>query len=392
MSIGKERRVRVLHVIQNLNYGGMERLLADIVRLVDPEVVESHVLCLGYLGRFAEGLEGMAKLHVGAKLPRWSMLWPGPMIRQIQEIAPDVLHTHSGVWYKTSLAGRYAGVRHLVHTEHGRPMPDPWNSRIWDALAARRTDTVVAVSGALQGYLERTGIARPDQIEVIPNGVDTDEYQPRRDDGKLRRELGIPMGVPIIGAIGRMEPVKGPDVMVDAFIHLMREWRGAPGPDLVIAGEGSMRAALQEKLREAGVAGEAHLLGWRDDIHDLQQAFTVFTLGSRSEGTSVSLLQAMSAGICPVVTDVGGNAAVLGPELSHRLVPSESPRELAAGWERAITDEIRRAHDVRIGRQRVLREFGLRSMVDRYQELYLAGAGAGALAPGRQEARDPVSR
>ena len=64
------RRIRVLQVIQNLNYGGMERLLADIVLRADPERFESHVLVLEYLGRFAEGLEGRAGLHVADPMSR----------------------------------------------------------------------------------------------------------------------------------------------------------------------------------------------------------------------------------------------------------------------------------------------------------------------------------
>ena len=111
------RRLRVLHVIQNLNYGGMERLFADIVRLLDPERFESHVMYVNYLGRFGEGLERYATIHQAMPLPRWSMVHPGPLIRQIGAIKPDVMHTHSGVWYKFSLAARQAGVPRLVHTE-----------------------------------------------------------------------------------------------------------------------------------------------------------------------------------------------------------------------------------------------------------------------------------
>ena len=65
-------RIRVLHVIQNLNYGGMERLFADIVRLLDRDRFESHVLALGYFGRFAQGLESYAELHLAEPLPAWS--------------------------------------------------------------------------------------------------------------------------------------------------------------------------------------------------------------------------------------------------------------------------------------------------------------------------------
>src|SRR5690348_8097596 len=153
---GMTRRTRVLHVIQNLNYGGMERLLADIVRRADPERFESHVLVLQYLGRFADGLREHAELHVAEPMSRWSMVWPASLAQTIRGIAPDVVHTHSGVWYKTTLAARQAGVPRLIHTEHGRQTPDPWQSRVVDGLASRRTNVVVAVSEALAAQLART--------------------------------------------------------------------------------------------------------------------------------------------------------------------------------------------------------------------------------------------
>jgi glycosyltransferase involved in cell wall biosynthesis len=93
-------------------------------------------------------------------------------------------------------------------------------------------------------------------------------------------------------------------------------------------------------------------------------------MSSRSEGTSVSLLEAMSAGLCPVVTDVGGNAAVLGEALRHRLVPAERPDLLAAAWRAALVDPDRREADAIRARERVLEASGLDAMVRAYEALY----------------------
>src|SRR5690606_30997505 len=135
-----KRPLRVLHVIQNLNYGGMERLLADIVHQVDRDRFESHILVLQYLGRFAEGLEEVATLHVAEPMTKFSMLRPARLIQQIRKIAPDVVHSHSGVWFKASSAARSAGVPLVIHTEHGRQLPHPWRSRPFGGIASLRTD------------------------------------------------------------------------------------------------------------------------------------------------------------------------------------------------------------------------------------------------------------
>jgi glycosyltransferase involved in cell wall biosynthesis len=357
----------VLHVIQNLNYGGMERLLADIVRLVDPARFESHVLVLQYFGRFAQGLERHAILHQADPMPRWSLLWPGALVRVMRAIRPDVVHSHSGSWYKAARAARLAGVPRVLHTEHGLRARDTWLARVVERRAARYCDVVVAVSDDLAGLL-RHGIAPSESVVVVTNGVDTDLFHRRRDSGRLRGELGLSPIVPIIGSIGRLEPVKGYDVLLAAFALLRARWRESEAPVLVVAGDGRERERLT-----AGLPPGAFLLGWRDDVADLHSAFTLFTLASHSEGTSISLLEAMSAGLCPVVTDVGGNAAVLGPELRHRLVPASDPRALAEAWRAALLDPVARATDAAAARDRVERGFSVRETVRRYEALYVSG-------------------
>lgn len=365
--------MRVLHVIQNLNYGGMERLLADIVLQANPERFESHVLVLQYLGRFSEGLEHVATLHVAEPMSRFSMIRPLRLAGQIRRIAPDVVHTHSGVWFKASAAARMAGVPRVIHTEHGRQAPDPWKARFLDGLASRRTDVAVAVSAAVGEVLERDVVRGGCRVEVVLNGTDTDAFRPVARSGQLRRELGLGDDAVVLGSVGRLEPIKGYDVMIEAFSRLA----GSPSAAkvaLVIVGDGSERTRLDERVRDLGLGGRVHLLGWRDDTARLLPEFDLFTMSSRSEGTSVSLLEAMSSGLCPVVTAVGGNPAVLGSALSHRLVPSEDPDALAAGWVAALADPDRLRREGREARDRICASYSSRAMVTAYERLYAGPA------------------
>ena len=139
----------------------------------------------------------------------------------------------------------------------------------------------------------------------------------------------------------------------------------------MIGGEGSERSALERQIEELGLRERVHLLGWRNDIHDLLSAFSLFTMSSRSEGTSISLLEAMSAGLAPVVTDVGGNSAVLGDGLSHCLVPFGDTQALAEAWSRTLATSDGQRADGDLARNRVVNVFGLRAVVQRYEQLYL---------------------
>ncbi|MDQ6828453.1 MAG: glycosyltransferase [Gemmatimonadota bacterium] len=366
------RRTRVLHVIQNLHYGGMERVLADLARGADPSRFEVHVLGLQYLGRNAAGLSEIATLHVAPPQSRWSMVWPRTLTALMRSIAPDVVHSHSGVWYKASKAARHAGIRRIIHTDHGRQVPDPWQDRLLDRAASRRTDVVVAVSEPLAKKLADHVVAFPDRIRVVLNGVDSEAFKPMEDNGAIRTALGISADAPVLGTIGRLERVKGYDLMVRALALLRADWRDGAPPHLIFAGEGSERQKLQSLAAELGVSDAVHFLGWRDDVHDLHAMFTLFSLSSLSEGTSISLLEAMSAGRCPVVTDVGGNSAVLGPQLQHRLVKSGDHEALAAGWRDALADPARRRADETIARARVISAYSLEATVRAYEALYVS--------------------
>jgi sugar transferase (PEP-CTERM/EpsH1 system associated) len=364
------RPLRVVQVVKNLNYGGMERVLADIVRSLDPTRFEPHVLALRYLGRFSEGLDQVAQMHLAPRMTRGSMLYPASLVGCFRRLAPDVVHLHGGIWYKASLAARCAGVPLIIHTEHGRHVPDPWSARVVDRLASRRTDWVVAVSESVAAYLRARVVTRPSRVVVIPNGIATREFARLGDRTRLRHEWEVDDRHVVIGSIGRLEPVKGYDVMLEAFARLRERWTGAGMARLVVAGDGSQRAALQAQAARLGITDSVHLLGWRDDVHDLHAAFDLFSLSSRSEGMSISLLEAMAAGLCPVVTDVGGNAEVLGPGLRHLLVPPEDPGSLAERWEDLLADPARRAASARSAQQRARDQFDVSQMVRRYAELY----------------------
>ena len=365
------RSLRLLHVVLDLEAGGLERLVADLILRLDPKRFESHLLVLLAPGRLARELEGHAEVHQARPSGPGTMVWPRALTRQIRAIAPDVVHTHSGVWYKASLAARRAGVPRLIHTDHGRQHPDPWRDRFLDRLASRRTDVVVAVSEALAHQLRDSVAVDPAKLRVILNGVDTDRFRPRDDAGGLRPELALGPDVPILGSIGRFDFIKGYDVMLHALAELLRDWGDGPAPVLVLAGDGPEEDSLRRLAETLGLGGAVHFLGWRQDPEGLLPAFTVFTLASRSEGTSVSLLEALSAGVCPVVTDVGGTRAVLGDVLRDRLVPPQAPQALARAWKQALTEPGRRRRDGELGRSRVLQQFSLEAMVRGYEPLYL---------------------
>lgn len=347
----------------------MERVIAEMIRRTDANRFDAHVLALSYLGQFATGLEHYAGLHTASPMSRLSLIRPASLASDIRRLSPDVVHIHSGVWLKAARAAAIADVAHSVYTDHGRQHPDPWAFRVIDRMASGKTSAVVAVSTPLANHLA-TFVKHPDRIQVIQNGVDTDHFAPTPPDDGVRAELSLQAATPVIGSVGRFEPVKGYDVMLRAFALLREQWSGPTLPALVLVGDGSERERLERAAQNLGIADSVRFLGWRTDTARVLSTFDLFSMSSHSEGTSVSLLEGMSTGICPVVTAVGGNPEVLGPSLAHRLVPADDPEALANAWQAALTDAGARMRDAKIARTVVLERYSLTAMVRSYEALY----------------------
>lgn len=361
-------KIRILQAIQNLDYGGMERVMADLVRGLPTDRFEAHVLTLDEAGRFGEGLDSYAEMHL-AEPGKHSMLHPRRLGEQIAAIAPDVVHTHSGVWFKMGRAARMAGAG-TVHTDHGRPPGEPTLDRWLHRVASGWTDRTVAVSADLERYMRDRVVSPRASLETVENGIDTEEYRPDSElRARGRKELGVSDETTVITCVGRLEPVKRHDVMIEGFAALRAM---LPDEDvvLVLAGDGTWSDKVEGWVQSAGVEDHVRLLGWTDDPLSVLSASDLFALTSDSEGTSISLLEAMSVGLCPVVTDVGGNATVLGDALRPFVVPRREPAALAERWAELISDRERRAQVSDAARRRVVERYSVQRMVDAYAAMY----------------------
>ncbi len=171
---------------------------------------------------------------------------------------------------------------------------------------------------------------------VIPNGI-TPPPPARR--GRLREELGLPAGGTVLTCVGSLIPRKGYDVLLAALAPLL-----AAHPDwhLVVAGDGPDRDAVVRQAAAAGVAGQIHLLGLRDDVPDLLADSDLFVLASRAEGLTLAVLEAMAAGLPVVVTAVGGHADVVTAAVGL-VVPAGDPVAFRAAVAALLADRTRLA-------------------------------------------------
>jgi glycosyltransferase involved in cell wall biosynthesis len=377
------RPVRVTQVVHDFEGGGLETLVAEMARQFDPQRVTTSIVSMsGHIGRLGAELQGAGRLdHMLAvrSLPTVSMLLPLATRRALRQTRPDIVHVHSGVWFKSALAARLARVRGVVFTEHGREHHDPPVVQFLDRQAARMTNTVVAVSARLAAYLgERVGIPRA-QITTIENGVDTDRFHPREDVAAARAAFGIPGDALVVGSVGRLEPVKAYDRVIRAIAFGRDRGLFGETPYLLLCGDGSERQRLQELATLLGLADRVCFPGWVADPAGAYGAMDVFVLPSLSEGLSVSLLEAMASGAVPLVTPVGANPEVLR-DLPSQLVAADDPNLFAAALASTAQSAEQRRRLSAAARQIVVARYSQSRMLESYMSLYEQLAGL-ATAP-----------
>jgi len=355
---GTARKPKILHVILDLNYGGMQKV---VVRLVNAthQALENRVAVMSMGRDLVEELPDGVLVPFVQPRSRLSMLWPVRLAAVIRSEAPDIVHTHSGTWYKVAKAARQAGVRHVVYTDHGRPYPESPVAVQFDRRASRRTGAVVAVSEQLEERLRQL-VAYPDRVTTILNGIDTGKFTPKIVDSFE--------GETVIGSVGRLDQVKGFDVLIEAFARVRAD--SVRPVRLIIAGDGPCRDELERQIIARGLQEAVELIGWCSDVPSFLQTLDIYCQSSFSEGTPLSVLEAMSCGVCPVVTSVGGNPFVLGEPLAHRLVPPRDESSLARALVDAVQDSDRRLLDGVVARNRVVETFGVGQMARAYEALY----------------------
>ncbi|HRN51902.1 MAG TPA: glycosyltransferase [Gemmatimonadaceae bacterium] len=367
----EEAKLRVTQVVFDLDGGGLETLVGEMVRRwAGTSICVSVVTLSGRAGRIGAAVRGLTEqFHVLKPLPGASMVLPLGLARAIRRTRPDVLHSHSGAWFKSALAARISGVRGVVYTEHGREHHDPPMQQRIDRLAARWTHTVVPVSDRLGNYMTNAMGLNPAKICPVPNGVDTDRYAPGNRDPQMMAALSLPDDALVFGSIGRLERVKRYDRMLEALAAMPAVIGGRP-VFLVLFGEGSARAQLEQRARALGVSDRVRMPGWVMDTPAAQRVLDVFSLTSESEGMSVSLLESMSSGAAAVVNAVGANAELLGPEWSGQVVRDFDPESYRAALHRTLHDESQRVTMGQRVRDRVEKHYSLTAMMRAYESIY----------------------
>lgn len=373
-----------MRVITRLNIGGPALQCTLLTERLDPERYDCRLVT-----GMEDHLEGnyltlqrksLTRLVMVPALGREIRVWQdlAVVLRLsflIRKFRPQILHTHTA---KAGTVGRLAawlaGVPVVVHTFHGhvfRGYFPPLKSRVLMSVErwlARRTDRLIAVSNRVRGELLDLGIGNVGQFITIPLGLDLKAFLScERIRGQLRAELGIHAGVPLVGIVARLVPIKRHECFLQSAGEIIRRY---PESRFVLVGDGERREELKDLAGHLGLEGRVHFLGWRDDLDRVYADLDVVALTSRNEGFPVSLIEAMASGVPVVATRVGGVPDLVEDGVTGLLVPCDDPTSLAAAVSGLLADPERRRTLGQSGRQRVYPAFSAERLLQDMDALY----------------------
>jgi glycosyltransferase involved in cell wall biosynthesis len=302
--VAPARPLRVEHVLPSLKTAGMEVLVANLALALKARGHDVRITCLVEDSDMADRVRaGGVPVRVVRTEGALASVRPAAALTQHFRVeAPDIVHAHSGSWGKAVLAARAAGVPARVFTSHGLNGPESWSDVLFQRWAARHTEAVLVVSPWLHEHARRVAWVSPERIRLVTNGVDTRRFRPGPRGCTLHRRLGLAPDRRLVGTVARLAPIKNQALLVSAFARIASRH---PDVDLVFVGEGEMEGALRAQAAEARIAERVHFAGVAQDTAPVFRDLDVFVLCSFSEGTPVSVIEAMATGTPVVATAVG---------------------------------------------------------------------------------------
>jgi glycosyltransferase involved in cell wall biosynthesis len=364
-------RHRCLWLTKGLGRGGVERLLLDMLALVDTDRFEIDVAyVLPWKNDYQPALEELgARVTCLGRGSSRSPRWAYELARLQRQRGYDLIHSHAPVpGVAARLLTRWGAAPALVHTEHNVWDRYRWPTRAANAVTINRNQVVVAVSDKVAASIQPPfGRHRP-RIETIHHGTVLDSIRSFSPEDRAARRavLGLPERAFVLGKVATMTAKKDHPTLLRAL--------AGEGPiaqvHLMLVGTGPVEQDVRRLAGELGISDRVTFLGSRDDVFELLPLLDAFVLSSRHEGFPISLVEAMATGLPCVATTVGGIPEILRHEVNGLLVPPGRPDELRAAITRFVTETALAAACGTAARSSA-ESLDLRQCVATLQELYI---------------------
>lgn len=352
--------MKIIHVVYSLEMGGAEILVAQLCRLQREHGHDVSVIAYSNLGTLGEQLqaEGIPVIVLGeAPLPKTFVRFLG----EFRRLRPDIVHCHNPApTLQAAIPARLAGARSVLSTRHSLVAP-PYEkgAEILFNFVARFCDWVVGICDATCENLRHTPGALRSRLVRIYNGVDPVIPVAAADQP-------VKSGLTLL-FVGRLAPIKDLPTLIRAVAVAVPR---IPDLHLWVVGHGAERPQLDLLVAQLGMEDHITFWGERLDVAGFFTAADIYCMSSTSEGLPMSLLQAMSAGLPSIVTNVGGMAEVVRNADAGLTAPVGDAAAIGEAIVQLASDSVKRSLLAENARAAYNEHFTLGHMDASYMELY----------------------
>jgi glycosyltransferase involved in cell wall biosynthesis len=364
-------RILYVHGIEAI--GGAERDLIALLKTLDRQKWEPHVVCPG-TGPFRYQLHVIAVPTHALSLPPWrnplALFQRRSAIRRLGALAdqlnPAMIHVNDIWWVPhtvRAVASRTSNPVRIV--AHVRQEIEPAKVRRYEL---DRVDAVIAISRQIEQSLIAGGVSAK-KVRTLYSGIDLSERQRTYDNQAIRRMIGLPNGAVLLGTVANLFPRKGYEVMLRALPAIVR---AVPTVHYVIVGSDDHDYAdrLKRLAQELKIAERVHIVGFQDPVQPFLASLDLYVHPALMEGFGIAVVEAMAMGKAVVATTTGGLPEVVAQGETGLLVPPGDVESLATTVVSLLQDDFRREQMGRCGRARAQERFSLDASVMHMEELY----------------------
>src|SRR5205809_2596300 len=332
-----DKPLTVLEIIGTATQGGMENQIFNLLKHLPSKYFNIICIC-PCESRFTTALKelGVEAVYVTplADDPEWRSIQLSLEVARLHHV--DILHAHMPKSHV--LAGLAGSLLHkpVLATIHGMHIT-PHELSV--ALAVKSH----LITNCQETYIQALSMGVPsERVNLFHNGVDTNAFTPGRSDNKLRQRLKVPIDTLLVGYVGRLEYEKGPDLFIRAATLVHEKM---PNVHFVVAGSGSMLPHLKEMAEKSQLQNNIYFTDWATKPEEVYNALNILAHTSRSDGTSLVLLEAMACGVPVVAMAVGGVREMIENEYTGMLVASNDFQQLATQIE-SLLIQPERLHEM----------------------------------------------
>ena len=364
-------RILYVHGIEAI--GGAERDLIALLKTLDRQKWEPHVVCPG-TGPFRDQLHAIAVPVHALSLPPWrkplAFFQRRSAIQRfgalVDQLDPAMIHVNDIWWVPhTVRAVAYCASQSVPIVAHVRQEIEPAKVRRYEL---DRAEAVIAISRQIEESLIAGGVSAS-KVRTLYSGIDLSERHPTHDSQAIRQLIGIPDGAVLVGTTANLFPRKGYEVMLRALPAIIRV---VPAAHYVIVGSDDNDYAdrLKRLAQELKIADHVHIVGFQDPVQPFLASLDLYVHPALMEGFGIAVVEAMAMGKAVVATTTGGLPEVVAQGETGLLVPPGDVEALAATVVALLEDPVRREQMGRCGRARVNERFSLDASVAHMEQLY----------------------